>query len=111
MANYISTRGQSPAISFADAALRGLAPDGGLYLPESWPTFTQGEIKALINADYQQLAFAIMQKFIGDDVPPTALKAMIKEAYDGFHHPSVCPLFELDHNFWVMENIFTSSLP
>ena len=49
---YVSTRGQSPAIGFWDAVLAGLAPDGGLYIPQSWPRFEPEEIAAFAGKPY-----------------------------------------------------------
>jgi hypothetical protein len=53
---YISTRGESPAIGFLDAVLAGLAPDGGLYVPEVWPLLTKDEIAAFAGMSYAQVA-------------------------------------------------------
>jgi len=63
---YISTRGNAPVLSFEQATLTGLARDGGLYLPESIPTLSADEIRALHGASYERAAFCIMRPFIGD---------------------------------------------
>ena len=72
---YISTRGRSPALTFCDILLGGLAPDGGLYLPERYPQVTRAELDAWRSLPYAELAFAILSKF-ADDIPPADLKAI-----------------------------------
>jgi threonine synthase len=77
---YVSTRGQSPALSFTEILLGGLAPDGGLYLPESYPHFSAADLAAMRNMDYRQLAFAILSR-LADDIPAADLKALVDKTY------------------------------
>ncbi len=77
---YLSTRGNAPAQSFSDILLGGLAPDGGLYLPESYPQVTRAELDAWRSLSYAELAFAILSKFI-DDIPAADLKAICDKTY------------------------------
>jgi len=77
---YISTRGNAPAQSFCDILLGGLAPDGGLYLPESYPQVTRAELDAWRGLSYAELAFAILSKFV-DDIPAADLKAICDKTY------------------------------
>jgi threonine synthase len=77
---YVSTRGQSPALSFSEILLGGLAPDGGLYLPESYPHFSAADLAAMRNLDYRQLAFAILSRLV-DDIPAADLKALVDKTY------------------------------
>lgn len=100
---YISTRGASPALSFAEATMAGLAPDGGLYLPESWPQIDEEVIAGFAGARYQDVAFAVMQPFVGDDVPAEDLKVLIEKAYGRFGHTAIAPLKQLSHNRWLLE--------
>ena len=58
---YISTRGNAPALGFEDVLLTGLARDGGLYLPEFWPLFSQAEISAMAGQSYQRVARTVMR--------------------------------------------------
>ena len=109
MTRYISTRGQSPAIGFLDAVLAGLAPDGGLYSPEVWPTFTQGEIAAFAGMPYAQVAAAVLGKFAGDDIDAASLRAMCEEAYATFSHKAVTPLAQIGDNLFLLAE--TSSNP
>jgi threonine synthase len=92
---YVSTRGESPSIGFLDAVLAGLAPDGGLYVPERWPTFTPDEIAAFAGQPYAKVAAAVVGKFVGDDVPAEDLALMCEEAYSTFAHAAVVPLKQL----------------
>jgi threonine synthase len=77
---YLSTRGQSPALSFCDILLGGLAPDGGLYLPESYPQVSRAELDAWRKLSYAELAFEILSRFI-DDIPAADLKALCDKTY------------------------------
>ena len=63
---YISTRGAAQALDFREVTLAGLASDGGLYVPETWPTFSQDEIAALAGLSYVDTAVAVMAPFVGD---------------------------------------------
>jgi len=77
---YISTRGNSPAKTFTEILLGGLAQDGGLYLPEKYPQITRAELNAWRKLSYADLAFAVMSKF-ADDIPADDLKHIIDKTY------------------------------
>ena len=100
---YVSTRGQSPAIGFWDAVLAGLAPDGGLYIPESWPRFEPEEIAAFAGKPYAEVAAAVIGKFAGGDIAPDELLEMTTAAYATFTHPAVTPVKELYPNLFLLE--------
>jgi hypothetical protein len=100
---YVSTRGEAPAIGFSDAVLAGLAPDGGLYIPQEWPRFTPEEIAAFAGKPYAEVAAAVIGKFAGDDVAHDDLLAMTQAAYATFTHPSVTPIKELYPNLFLLE--------
>jgi len=100
---YISTRGQAPELTFRQALLVGLADDGGLYVPQSWPTFTPDEIASFRAKPYAHVAFEVMRRFVDGDIPDPDLKAMIDEAYTTFHHPAVTPLVQTGANEWLLE--------
>jgi threonine synthase len=100
---YVSTRGQSPAIGFWDAVLAGLAPDGGLYIPEAWPRFMPEEIAAFAGKPYAEVAAAVIGKFAGDDIAPAELLEMTRAAYATFTHPAVTPVKELYPNLFLLE--------
>jgi len=77
---YISTRGQSPAESFCDILLGGLAPDGGLYLPETYPQVSKETLARWRDLSYADLAFEVLSLFI-TDIPAADLKALVHKTY------------------------------
>lgn len=79
-ARYISTRGKSPSQSFLQILLSGLAPDGGLYMPETYPRLGYEELEKMRGMNYQELAFTILSHFI-DDIPSDDLKGIIDRTY------------------------------
>jgi len=97
---YISTRGQAPTLDFAGVLLAGLADDGGLYIPESWPSFSPAEFRAMRGLSYPALAARIMRPFVGDGIP---LEPMARAAYAGFTNPAIVPLVQLDTGVFVQE--------
>tara|TARA_Y100000588_G_scaffold13273_1_gene14299 strand:+ start:443 stop:1840 length:1398 start_codon:yes stop_codon:yes gene_type:complete len=100
---YISTRGKAPALNFEDVLLTGLAPDGGLYVPETLPQFSREQIAAWSSLSYTDLAFEIVQPFVAGSIPDADLKAIIDDSYRDFRHPAIAPLVQLGHNEWVLE--------
>ncbi|KKN01099.1 hypothetical protein LCGC14_1131140 [marine sediment metagenome] len=100
---YISTRGEAPALGFEDVLLTGLAPDGGLYVPESLPHSTLEEIRSWRGLPYTELAFNIMYPFVDEAIPEVDFRQMLNETYGVFDHKAVAPLVQLDTNEWVME--------
>lgn len=100
---YISTRGKAPAQSFEQVLLTGLAPDGGLYVPESLPHYSTEEIQQWVGLSYPELAFKIIAPFVDGAVPDDVLKGLIAKSYANFSHKSVAPLRMLGANEWVLE--------
>ena len=100
---YISTRGQAPALGFEDVMLTGLASDGGLYIPETLPHFSAGDMKKLAELDYPSLAVEIIRPFVADFLDEEKLQSIIHDTYSVFRHKAVAPLIQLDTNEWVME--------
>jgi threonine synthase len=100
---YISTRGQAPAAAFEDVVLTGLAPDGGLYIPEQVPALTRQQLDAWKKLSYSELAFEIIRLFVDGAIPDAKLKAMIDASYATFSHPEVTPVSHLYGNDWVLE--------
>ncbi|NTI01295.1 threonine synthase [Agrobacterium rhizogenes] len=101
--DYISTRGEAPALGFCDALLAGLARDGGLYVPRQWPSLTKKEIRAFRGKSYQEVAFAVLSPFTNGEIPDDVFRGMIDEAYATFRHPAVAPLVQTGPNSFVME--------
>jgi threonine synthase len=101
--DFISTRGGAPRASFAEVLLAGLAPDGGLYMPLSWPQFSDSEIAGFAGKRYQEVAFAILSRFAGESFSDADLKADIEAAYAGFEAPAIAPLSELGDGQYLLE--------
>ncbi|WP_395665184.1 threonine synthase [Methylocella sp.] len=100
---YISTRGEAAPLSFTQTLLHGLAADGGLYLPETYPHFDAAAIAGLAGLSYAQAAQRVIAPFVDGEIEPDALAAMIEDAYAGFRHKAVAPLVQLESNLFALE--------
>ncbi len=100
---YLSTRGAAPILDFRGVTLAGLAGDGGLYLPATWPQLSADLLEGLAGASYADTAFTVMQPFVGGSLSDVDLKALIRAAYGNFGHPAVAPLVQLDERHWLLE--------
>jgi len=104
---YISTRDRSRRVDSARAILSGLAPDGGLYIPEAFPTFSLSEIEAMRGASYPEVAFKVISKFL-TDYTADELREYIGAAYDPalggrFSHPLVAPVSRVREHVSLLE--------
>jgi threonine synthase len=108
---YLSTRGHAVPQSFCDILLGGLAPDGGLYLPESYPQISRGELDAWRKLSYANLAYEILSKFI-TDIPAADLKALVAKTYtaqvychtrNGGNAAEITPLTKLEDGLYTQE--------
>ncbi len=95
---YVSTRGRAPVLGFTDVLLTGLAADGGLYVPESWPALPDA-----LDGPYADVAAAVMAPFVGDEIAPADLLRLSREAYATFRHAAVVPLTQIDERHWLQE--------
>lgn len=100
---YVSTRGEAPALGFSDAVLAGLARDGGLYLPSAWPHFSAAEIRAMRGLAYPDLAIRVLSPFLGGEIAAPVFERLVREAYASFRHEAVCPLVQTGPNSFVLE--------
>ena len=100
---YLSTRGQAPAQDFTGVLLAGLAEDGGLYMPETWPHLSPADLRAMRGLPYPDLAATVLHPFVGDAIPQAELLALCRDAYAGFGHPAVAPLVQLETDLWALE--------
>lgn len=100
---YVSTRGQAPVRDFAGVLLAGLAEDGGLYVPETWPTLSAAEWRDLRGLPYADIAARVMAPFTEGAISFEGLQALCRDAYAGFGHPAVAPLVQLESNLFVCE--------
>ena len=100
---YISTRGGGEPQNFEQVLLTGLAPDGGLYVPEKLPQFSNELIASWSGLPYNELALEIIRPFVADTIPEDDLRRCIDESYAEFSHRAIAPLAMLDSNEWVLE--------
>jgi threonine synthase len=100
---YISTRGEAPALGFIDVTLAGLARDGGLYVPQMWPALDPARIAAFAGRPYAEVACEVIAPFTAGAIEEAELARMTREAYDAFRHPAVVPLVQLGPNSFVLE--------
>ncbi len=100
---FISTRGGVAPQTFEQVVLTGMAPDGGLFVPESLPGFGADEMASWAGLPYTELAFRVMSPFVGDSVPGPELKRIIEASYRDFRHRAIAPLVLSGHNEWILE--------
>ncbi|MCS6930854.1 MAG: threonine synthase [Acetobacteraceae bacterium] len=100
---YVSTRGQAASRDFEGVLLAGLAEDGGLFVPEAWPTLSAAEWRSLRGLPYPALAARLLAPFVGATLDPAVLERLCAEAYGGFAHPAVTPLVQIGHGQFVLE--------
>ena len=100
---YISRRGAAPTLAFDDVLVTGLARDGGLYVPDSWPQFSAAELRRFRHLSYADLAEEVMRPFVAGSIDDASLRTIVHGAYRDFGHPAVAPLKQLDQRLWLME--------
>ncbi len=100
---YVSTRGEAPVLGFRDVVRTGLASDGGLYVPESWPRLSESEIAGLAGLPYAEAAFRIISGFTGGEIADATLRKMTGEAYAAFRHDAVAPLVQIGPSHFLLE--------
>ncbi len=100
---YVSTRGSAPALDFEGVTLAGLASDGGLYVPETWPVLSRAEIAGLAGQSYVETAVTVMRPFVAGSLSDDELRELCTAAYGRFSHDAVTPLVQLDGQQWLLE--------
>ncbi|MGY3348033.1 MULTISPECIES: threonine synthase [unclassified Bradyrhizobium] len=103
MTRYISTRGEAPELGFCDVMLTGLARDGGLYVPVTWPQLSAETIASFFGRPYWEVAVEIIRPFVGGEISDAELGRMANEAYATFRHPAVVPLRQMSPHQFVLE--------
>ncbi|HXS51589.1 MAG TPA: threonine synthase [Usitatibacter sp.] len=100
---YVSTRGHAASQGFTDILLEGLAPDGGLMVPEQWPRLTRPKLDAMRDLPYPRLAFEVL-RFFADDFPGGELKSLVDRTYtaQAFGTPEITPLHTLEPNLHLL---------
>lgn len=102
---YVSTRGTGQGHSFIDVMMAGMAPDGGLYLPEFWPRLDSDIFSSLAGMSYAEIAMHVIAPFVGADIPRDMLQAILEDTYAPgvFDHTAITPLVQAGPNAWIME--------
>ncbi len=100
-ARYVSTRGGAPEVDFVEALLRGMAPDGGLYMPAAWPTLPSEATAP--GRTYARIASAAMSPYLGDALPAGALDRALAKLVAGFETAETTPLVRLEGDLWMLE--------
>jgi len=100
---YRSTRGQVSGVSFENALLQGLAPDGGLYVPHEWPQLSKSDLKSLRGHPYAAVVAVVASVFVGDTFTADELAELAVDAYADFGHVDVAPLTKLEDDLHLME--------
>ncbi len=100
---YVSTRGEAAPLDFVEVMLAGLARDGGLYVPESWPALGTATIAGFAGRPYAEVAVEVIRPFVGDGIAEADLARMAREAYGTFRHPATAPLAQLGPSLFVLE--------
>ena len=101
--DYISTRGHAPKLNFEQVATSGLAVDGGLYVPEQWPQFSESELTQMRSLSYTQLAAEIIARFVDESVSREQLNELVCSAYANFTDPEIAPLRKIGPGIHLLE--------
>ncbi len=100
---YESTRGSAPVLGFSDALLAGLARDGGLYLPQSWPQISANDVSAFATMPYSEVAKAVLWPYVGGEIDRADFDTMIDQSYATFRHDAVTPLVQAGPSHYILE--------
>ncbi len=100
---YISTRGTAPVLDFEDTLLAGLATDGGLYVPESWPRLSRETLASFKDKSYAEVAYEVLQPFIGGTPDNDRFREILESAYQAFEVPDVAPVVPLGGQHYLLE--------
>jgi threonine synthase len=100
---YVSTRGSAPVLTFDDVLLTGLARDGGLYVPETWPQLADEQLRSFASMSYADVAVEVMWPFVDGTIERDVFESIVHEAYATFRHPDVVPLVELGDGVHLLE--------
>jgi threonine synthase len=98
---YVSTRGSAPELGFDDVVLTGLAVDGGLYVPSTWPAFDLESVRT--DAPYAEVAAEFIRAFVAGSVVEDKLDVLVGDTYSRFHHPEVAPIRRVGERRHMLE--------
>ena len=100
---YISTRGTSRKLTFKDVIFEGLASDGGLYIPETWPSIDKKKLSNFKNISYQDIAFEVIKPYLDDSLSSNDLKNIIQKSYSSFNDDEITPLSKIEDDTYMLE--------
>jgi threonine synthase len=100
---YVSTRGSAPVLTFDDVLLTGLARDGGLYVPETWPQLQPDQLRRFATRPYDAVAVDVMWPYVEGTIDRGEFESIVFDAYSSFSHPEVCPVRPLGGGVWLLE--------
>jgi threonine synthase len=100
---YISTRGHQVELDFKEVIFEGLAPDGGLYMPNEWPVLKGKTIESFSKKNYQEIAFDVISPYIDSSLTDNDLKSIIKSSYSCFDNKEITPLNKISDNEYLLE--------
>lgn len=107
MITYSSTRGGDSGRSFSEILLTGLAPDGGLYMPDEWPKLSEETLASMAGKSYAEIAYDVISPFVDEHFSESRLKDILNKTYGPletrFHHKAITPLVQLEENLWSLE--------
>jgi len=103
MISYVSTRGAAGTRSFEDVLLAGLAEDGGLFVPASWPALAPDDLRSLRGLSYAETTARVLEPFTAGCFTAAELSELCADAYAGFAHPATAPLKQLGPDDWLLE--------
>ena len=104
---YISTRNSSNEKTFQQIVMEGLPPDGGLFIPTSWPKVDVRNFKGI---EYSELAFEVIFPYCGDSISHEELRIILMNTYKKFHHPKTAPLINISEKKYIYWSYFTDQL-
>lgn len=108
---YSSTRGGHKHLDFRSVVLQGLAPDRGLFVPDSIPTIAPQELQAWKQLSYPDLAVAVLSKFVGpDQVPAATLRKIVHKSCAAFRSPDVTPVVEVNGHYVLVRSSMVAAL-
>lgn len=100
---FISTRSEAKSLNFEEVVLQGLASDGGLYVPESLPKFSNKDIREFRKLNYSELFFEVTKYFVDGEIDDKIYKEIIDKSYKNFSHQAIAPTKQLDQNEFLLE--------
>ena len=100
---YISTRGDSRKLTFKDVIFEGLASDGGLYIPETWPSLDKKKLSNFKNLSYQDIAFEVIRPYLDDSLSSNDLINIIQKSYSSFNDDEITPLSKIEDDIYMLE--------